>query len=173
MVQPFSFTISLLCNTLSTCLLESMNPVSINCQKKITYFPKQVRTHYYNAISMKGTCIVNSCCQFSQQACTNFMQTYLYSLILTHFFILKTNLHCRIFYCYCFASMYVNTEILADLLHEISFSWATISAIWANITASSMSLCKSGFSNSIQLYWTIKKPRDRCHQLRSLSAFLT
>ena len=64
---------------------------------------------------------------------------------------------------------YVSTKILADLLHEISFSWATISAIWANITASSMSLCKSGFSNSIQLYWTIKKPRDRCHQLRSLS----
>ena len=35
-------------------------------------------------------------CQFSQQACTNFMQTYLYSLISTHFFILTTNLHCKI-----------------------------------------------------------------------------
>jgi hypothetical protein len=42
----------------------------------------------------KGTCIVNAYCQFSQQACTNFMQTYLYLLISTHFFILTTNLHC-------------------------------------------------------------------------------
>ena len=41
----------------------------------------------------KGTCIVNAYCQFSQQACTNFMQTYLYSLISTHLFILTTNLH--------------------------------------------------------------------------------
>ena len=40
-----------------------------------------------------GTCIVNAYCQFSQQACTNFMQTYLYLLISTHFFILPTNLH--------------------------------------------------------------------------------
>ena len=47
----------------------------------------------YNAVSPKGTCIVNAYCQFSQQACTNFMQTYLYSLISTHFFILTTNLH--------------------------------------------------------------------------------
>ena len=31
-------------------------------------------------------------CQFSQQGCTNFMQTY--SLISTHFSILTTNLHC-------------------------------------------------------------------------------
>ena len=32
-------------------------------------------------------------CQFPQQVCTNFMQTYLYSLISTRFFILTTNLH--------------------------------------------------------------------------------
>ena len=36
---------------------------------------------------------VTEYCQFSQQACTNFMQTYLDSLISTHFFILTTNLH--------------------------------------------------------------------------------
>ena len=42
-----------------------------------------------------GHCIVNAYCQFPQQACTNFMQTYLYSLISTHIFILTTNLHCR------------------------------------------------------------------------------
>ena len=35
-------------------------------------------------------------CQFSQEACTNFMQTYLYLLISTHFFILTTNLHWKI-----------------------------------------------------------------------------
>ena len=50
--------------------------------------------HCYNAVSLKGTCIVNAYCQFSQQASTNFMQIYLYSLISTHFFILTTNLHC-------------------------------------------------------------------------------
>ena len=48
----------------------------------------------YNAVSPKGTCIANAYCQFSQQACTNFMQTYLYSSISTHLFILTTNLHC-------------------------------------------------------------------------------
>ena len=32
-------------------------------------------------------------CQFSQQACTNFMQTYLHLLISTCFFILTINLH--------------------------------------------------------------------------------
>ena len=32
--------------------------------------------HCYNAVSPKGTCIVNAYCQFSWQACTNFMQTY-------------------------------------------------------------------------------------------------
>ena len=37
--------------------------------------------------------IVNAYCQFFQQACTNFMQTYLYLLISTHLFILMTNLH--------------------------------------------------------------------------------
>ena len=40
--------------------------------------------------------IVNAYCQFSQQECTNVMQTYLYSLISTHFFILTTSLHCSI-----------------------------------------------------------------------------
>ena len=55
--------------------------------KKIAIF-----WHCYNAVSPKGTCIVNAYCQFSQQACTNFMQIYLYSLISTHFFIL-INLH--------------------------------------------------------------------------------
>ena len=53
----------------------------------------------YNAVTPKRTCIVNAYCQFSQQACTNFMQTYLYLLISTHFFILTTNLHWRICYC--------------------------------------------------------------------------
>ena len=32
-------------------------------------------------------------CQFSQHACTNFMQIYLYLLISTRFFILTSNLH--------------------------------------------------------------------------------
>ena len=49
---------------------------------------------------LKGTCIVNAYCQFSQQTCTNFMETYLYSLISTHFFILMTNLHWQIHYCF-------------------------------------------------------------------------
>ena len=40
--------------------------------------------------------LVNAYCQFSQQACTNFLQTYLYSKISTHFFILTTNLHRQI-----------------------------------------------------------------------------
>ena len=40
--------------------------------------------------------LVNAYCQFSQQACTNFLQTYLYSKISTHFFILTTNLHWQI-----------------------------------------------------------------------------
>ena len=40
-----------------------------------------------------GHCIVNAYCRFYQQACTNFMQTYLYSLISTHFWLLTTNLH--------------------------------------------------------------------------------
>ena len=57
---------------------------------------KERDLHCYNAVSPKGTCIVNAYCQFSQQACTNFMQIYLHSLISTHFFILKTNLHCLI-----------------------------------------------------------------------------
>ena len=45
---------------------------------------------------MSDHCIVNDYCQFSQQACTNFMKTYLYSLISTSFFILTTNVHCII-----------------------------------------------------------------------------
>ena len=45
-----------------------------------------LRGDCYNARSPKGTCIVNAYCQFSQQACPNFMQTYLYSLISAHFF---------------------------------------------------------------------------------------
>ena len=49
---------------------------------------------------LKGTCIVNAYCQFSQQACTNFMQIYLYLLISTHFFILTTNLHWLILTCF-------------------------------------------------------------------------
>ena len=44
-------------------------------------------------MSLKGTCIVNAYCQFSKLECTKLMQTYLYLLISTHFFILTTNLH--------------------------------------------------------------------------------
>ena len=53
----------------------------------------QVSFGYPHCYNIKGTCIVNAYCQFSQQACTNFIQTYLYLLIPTHFFILTTNLH--------------------------------------------------------------------------------
>ena len=57
--------------------------------------------------------IVNAYCQFSQQACTNFMQTYLYSLLSTHFFILTTNLHWK---------MLTYSLILSIDLHQIMFS---------------------------------------------------
>ena len=50
----------------------------------------------------RGYYCYNAYCQFSQQACTNFMQTYLYSFISTQFFILTTN----------FA--YENMNILSD-----------------------------------------------------------
>ena len=62
----------------------------------INNFNYKASNYCYNAGPWKGTCIVNAYCQFSQQACTNFMQTYLYSLISTHLFILTTNLHCQI-----------------------------------------------------------------------------
>ena len=54
-----------------------------------TYLLRQV------IITIQSNCY-NAYCQFSQQACTNFMQTYLYLLISTHFFILTTNLHWKI-----------------------------------------------------------------------------
>ena len=66
----------------------------LQISKNVNLFPYiTTNLHCYNAVSPKGTCIVNAYCQFSQQACTNFMQTYLYLLISTHFFILTTNLH--------------------------------------------------------------------------------
>ena len=37
--------------------------------------------HCHNAVSPKGTCIVNAYCQFLQQVCTNFMQKYLYPTV--------------------------------------------------------------------------------------------
>ena len=67
---------------------------AMECQYVLCIIHRIKRIYCYNAVSPKGTCIVNAYCQFSQQACTNFMQTYLYSLISTHFFILTTNLHC-------------------------------------------------------------------------------
>ena len=51
------------------------------------------KKYCYNTVSPKCTCIVDAYCQFSQRACTNFMQTHLYLLISTHFFILTTNQH--------------------------------------------------------------------------------
>ena len=53
--------------------------------------------YFLNLWTPKETKRVENCynayCQFSQQACTNFMQTYLHSFISTHFFVLTTNLH--------------------------------------------------------------------------------
>ena len=40
--------------------------------------------YFYNAVSPKGTCIVNVLCQFSQQARTNFIQAFLYSFLYTN-----------------------------------------------------------------------------------------
>ena len=52
-------------------------------RREICHFSSQLLmiTYCYNAVSPRGTCIGNAYCQFSQQACTNFMQTYLYLLI--------------------------------------------------------------------------------------------
>ena len=49
---------------------------------------------------VKNVSIEIEYCQFSQQAYTNFMQTYLYLLISIHFFIQTTNLHCQISFKY-------------------------------------------------------------------------
>ena len=64
-------------------------------RKILSSFRGIVGQYCYNAVSPEGTCIVNAYCQFLQQACTNFMKTYSYSLISTNFFILMTNLHCQ------------------------------------------------------------------------------
>ena len=58
-------------------------------------YGRKLRAKLYKpTIYFKNEYCLNACCQSSQQACTIFMQTYLYLLISTHFFILTTNLHC-------------------------------------------------------------------------------
>ena len=49
-----------------------MGPVHIVVSSPISWW-----YYCYNAVSPKETCIVNAYCQFSKQACTNFMQTIL------------------------------------------------------------------------------------------------
>ena len=48
-----------------------MGPVHIVVSSPISWW-----YYCYNAVSPKETCIVNAYCQFSKQACTNFMQVF-------------------------------------------------------------------------------------------------
>ena len=69
----------------------------------------------YNAVSPKY-------CQFPQQTCTNFMQTYLYSLISTHFFILTTNFHWLISTCFFISTTNLHCSVRTKKLHRINVS---------------------------------------------------
>ena len=76
------------------CIVENYNKVIR--QKKndqINAVQSKRYVKYICKLIQSGEYCYNAYCQFSQQACTNFMQTYLYLLISTHFFVQTTNLH--------------------------------------------------------------------------------
>ena len=97
-------------------------------EEEINCLPQSLERNSFLAIQLasgcRGHCIVNAYCQFSQQACTNFIQTYWYLLISTHFFILTTNLHCKI------SQIQIHLAVKTYFTkNEILFSYETVAVL--------------------------------------------
>ena len=110
----------------------------------------------------------NAYCQFFQQACTNFMQIYLYSLISTHLFILTTNLHCSMLALVRYCSMLASVQYDYDS-HGPIYIHVGPGLMFINVDSSPIQ--KLGHRTWCQLQGPQQNPKENVSWISNINNF--